>query len=76
MVTPERSWKNDFQHTNSLFFCKYMCANLVELLVVADSQLKMARIDASLLVVKTSIAGQLEDFTSQVFFISQNLSSF
>jgi hypothetical protein len=66
MVTPERSWKNDFTY----FFFSYlknMCANLIQLLVIADSQLEMARIDASLLVVTSSVAGQLEDFGSQVF---------
>ena len=39
---------------------------LVQLLIVADGQLKVAGDDAGLLVVTGSIAGQLEDLSSQV----------
>ena len=39
---------------------------LVQLLVVADGQLEVAGDDAGLLVVTGSIAGQLEDLSSQV----------
>jgi hypothetical protein len=66
MVTPERSWK--YKYFNNLFLeIGNMFTNLIQLLVVANSQLEMARIDASLLVVTSSVAGQLEDFGSQVF---------
>ena len=40
---------------------------LVQLLVVADGELEMARDDAGLLVVAGGVAGQFEDFGSQVF---------
>jgi hypothetical protein len=40
---------------------------LVEFLVVADSQLKMTGNDASLLVVTSGVAGQLENFGCEVF---------
>jgi hypothetical protein len=40
---------------------------LVELLVVAYGQLKVPRNDASLLVVPSSIACQLEDLSSEIF---------
>ena len=40
---------------------------LVQLLVVADGKLEMARDDAGLLVVTGGVAGQFEDFGSQVF---------
>lgn len=39
---------------------------LVQLLVVADGELEMTRDDTSLLVVAGGVAGQLEDFGSQV----------
>lgn len=39
---------------------------LVQLLIVPDSELKMARDDASLLVVTSSISSQLENFGSKV----------
>src|SRR5450432_771977 len=39
---------------------------LVQLLVVADSQLEMARIDPCLLVVSGSVASQFQDFGSQI----------
>ena len=38
----------------------------VELLVVADSQLKMSGVDSQLLVVPGGVAGQLEDLSGQV----------
>ena len=44
-----------------------MAQQLVQLLVVADSELKVARNDTSLLVVSGGIASQLEDFGGQVF---------
>jgi len=40
---------------------------LVQLLIVADGELKMARNDTGLLVVASSVTGQLEDFSCQVF---------
>ena len=40
---------------------------LVQLLVVADGELEMTGDDAGLLVVASSVTGQLEDFSSQVF---------
>ena len=39
---------------------------LVQLLVVADGELKVTRDDTGLLVVTRSVAGQLEDLSSQV----------
>ena len=39
----------------------------VQLLVVPDGQLEMAGNDTGLLVVTSGVAGQLEDFSSQVF---------
>ena len=39
----------------------------VQLLVVADGELEMAGDDTGLLVVTSSIASQLEDFSRQVF---------
>ena len=39
---------------------------LVQLLIVADGELKMTRDDTGLLVVTSGIASQLEDFGSQV----------
>ena len=39
---------------------------LVQLLVVADGQLQVSRDDAGLLVVASSVAGQLEDLSAQV----------
>lgn len=39
---------------------------LVQLLVVADGELKMARNDTGLLVVTGSIASQLENLSSQI----------
>jgi len=39
---------------------------LVQLLVVADGELKVTRDDTGLLVVAGSVAGQLEDLSSQV----------
>ena len=39
---------------------------LVQLLVVADGQLKVARVDSRLLVVAGSVAGQLEHFSGEV----------
>jgi len=40
---------------------------LVQLLVVSDGQLQVSRDDSGLLVVSGSVAGQLEDFSAQVF---------
>jgi len=40
---------------------------LVQLLVIADGELQMARVDAGLLVVTGSIASQLQDLGRQVF---------
>ena len=40
---------------------------LVQLFVVADGQLQVARDDTGLLVVTSGIAGQLEHFSGQVF---------
>ena len=40
---------------------------LVELLVVADSELEMARVDSGLLVVTSSVTGQFELLSSEVF---------
>ena len=40
---------------------------LAQLLIVADSQLDVAGDDASLLVVASGIAGELENLSSQVF---------
>ena len=40
---------------------------LVQLLVVADSELQVARNDTGLLVVTRGVASQLEDLSSQVF---------
>jgi hypothetical protein len=40
---------------------------LVQLLIIANSQLKVTRNDARLLVVTSSVASQLEDFSTQVF---------
>ena len=42
------------------------CQQLVELLVVADGQLKVAGIDPLLLVVTGSVSGQLKDLSGQV----------
>eukprot|EP01046_Picozoa_sp_COSAG06_P053452 COSAG06_NODE_9248_length_1947_cov_3.209416_1_plen_156_part_00 len=42
------------------------CAQLVELLVVADGQLDVARDDAGLLVVAGGVAGELEDLGAEV----------
>lgn len=39
---------------------------LVQLLVVADGELQVARDDTGLLVVASSVTGQLENFSSQV----------
>lgn len=39
---------------------------LVQLFIVADGELEMARNDTGLLVVASSVTGQLEDFGSQV----------
>jgi hypothetical protein len=39
---------------------------LVQLLIVADGELKMTRDDTGLLVVTGSVSGQLEDFSRQV----------
>ena len=39
---------------------------LVQLLVVADGQLKVTRVDSRLLVVAGSVAGQLEHFSGEV----------
>lgn len=39
---------------------------LVQLLVVADGELKVARDDTRLLVVTSGVTGQLEDFSSEV----------
>ena len=39
---------------------------LVQLLVVADGELEMARNDTGLLVVTSGVTGQLEDFSCQV----------
>lgn len=43
-----------------------MAEQLVQLLVVSDSELKMAGNDTGLLVVTGSVASQLEDFSSKV----------
>ena len=40
-----------------------MTEKLVQLFVIADGQLKMTRNDASLFVVTSGIAGQLENFS-------------
>ncbi|ETN87291.1 hypothetical protein NECAME_00150 [Necator americanus] len=40
---------------------------LVQLLVVADSELQMARVDSALLVVTSSVTGQLEHLSGEVF---------
>jgi len=40
---------------------------LVQFLIVADGELKMAGDDTGLLVVTSSIAGQLKDFSSEIF---------
>lgn len=40
---------------------------LVQFLIVADGQLEMTRDNASLLVITSSVAGQLEDFSSEIF---------
>ena len=45
----------------------YVSQKLVQLLVVADGQLEMAGDDTGLLVVTSSVAGQFEDFSSEVF---------
>ena len=45
----------------------YVTQKLVQLLVVADGQLEMARDDTRLLVVAGGVAGQFEDFRSEVF---------
>ncbi len=45
----------------------YVTQKLVQLLVVADGQLEMARDDTRLLVVTGGVAGQFEDFRSEVF---------
>ena len=39
---------------------------LVQLLIVADGELKVTRDDTGLLVVTSGVSGQLEDFGSQV----------
>lgn len=39
---------------------------LVQLLIVADSELKVTRDDTGLLVVTSSVTGQLEDLSRQV----------
>jgi len=43
-----------------------MSEQLVQLLVVADGELKVARDDTGLLVVTSSVSSQFEDFSSQV----------
>lgn len=45
----------------------YMPQKLVQLLVVADGQLEMTGDDTRLLVVTGGVAGQFEDFSSEVF---------
>lgn len=45
----------------------YMPEKLVQLLVIADGQLEMTRDDTSLLVITSSVAGQFENFSSEVF---------
>lgn len=40
---------------------------LVQLLVIANGELQMARVDARLLVVTSSVASQLEDLSRKVF---------
>ncbi len=40
---------------------------LVQLFVVSDGQLKMTRVDPSLLVVAGGVAGQLQHFSGEVF---------
>uniref|UniRef100_T1IGR0 Uncharacterized protein n=1 Tax=Strigamia maritima TaxID=126957 RepID=T1IGR0_STRMM len=45
----------------------YAGKQLVQLLVVADSQLQMTRDDPRLLIVSCSITRQLKDFSTQVF---------
>lgn len=51
----------------------YMPKELVQLLIVADGQLKMARDDASLLVVTCGVASQLEDLSSEIFQYSSQV---
>lgn len=43
-----------------------MAKKLVQLLIISNGQLKMTGNDAGLLVVASGVAGQLEDFGSQV----------
>ena len=45
----------------------YMAQKLVQLLVVADGELKMAGDNTGLLVVASSVTGQLKDFGGQIF---------
>jgi len=45
---------------------RYAAQQLVELLVVADSQLQVTWDDAGLLVVARGVAGQLEDLSAQI----------
>lgn len=45
----------------------YMTQELVQFLVVADGELEMAGDDTGLLVVASSVTGQLKDFGGQVF---------
>ena len=45
---------------------RHSAKQLVELLVVADGQLKVAGVDAGLLVVAGSVSGELEDLGSEV----------
>lgn len=40
---------------------------LVQLLVIADGQLQVTRVDAGLLVVTSGVASQLEDLSGEVF---------
>lgn len=45
----------------------YVAQKLVQLLVVTDGQLEMTGDDTRLLVVTGSVAGQFENFSSEVF---------
>ena len=45
----------------------YMSEKLVQLLVVADGQLEMTGNDTRLLIIASSVTGQFEDFSSEVF---------
>ena len=60
----ERTLVNVGQNT-TLSDCD-VTQELVQLLIVADGELEMARDDTRLLVVASSVTGQLEDFSCEV----------